>query len=135
MLELETLLTMISNAVSNANNAVELSALKNYLATGYGTDNLVNNSAVLDPITIKLKIHDKILEVPVIALINNSSMKLEQLDMKIKFRLHENDNKLMAECVNLTDEDNNISEMELHFRNVPQAESLARINDHFISKI
>ena len=140
----------IGQAIANANHTVEATAVTNYLNIGFTAkdnnaakvaDNHVagapNEPATYDyaPSTIKIDINKKIYDIPVTVLLHNTSMRLEQVDLKLKFHVSEENGEVMVDCANANSDDATLSEMTLQFKNAPTTEGMARISENYINKL
>ena len=141
-MELDAMLGAISSAVSNANRTVEMEALHGYLDSGFqsgSSDGLRANGnpdgVEMLPLSFNMTIGEKKHTVPVSALLHNTSMRLDQVDMTVRFRLSEAGGKLMAICTDGNDDGKDISEMKLSFKNAPSSEGMARISSSQIRQL
>ena len=130
------LLEDISVAITNANQIMETHALDNYMVQGYQKEQGAEQTETYSPQNINISIpQNGEKKIPVTALMHNSTMRLEQVDVKLKFHLEEKDGELMASCVNSEAADESLNEMTLQFKNSPTPEGVARINNHYIQSI
>ena len=148
-MDFDEFMESISIGVSRANRAVELSGLENYLVNGFsghgfpakdvensldGTDALKGRDS-FNPSLLSMRVGEQNRDVPVTALLHNTSMRLEQVDMTIKLHFAEDNGRLMVVCAPSGAEDADLSEIKLQFRNSPAAEGVARVNDNYINKL
>lgn len=130
------LMQEIGTAISTANDYIEENELNQYKQQGYQLANGEENAYV--PLTFNMILQDDggIHKIPVSALMHNSTMKLEQVDLKIKFQLYEENGDIMVECAKdgrLSDKD--YDEMNLQFRNCTASEGISRVTNQYIKKI
>lgn len=126
----------IGIAVQRANDAVERSALESYLQQGYVQTNEADG--MFKPLELVLNLpsnnQEAQIKVPVAALVHNTSMKLEQVDVKLKFRPGSGE-ELMVDTDNLNEDDESLSELTLQFKNHSAAEGIARVNNHHVQRL
>lgn len=131
------LIESIGIAVQRANDEVEKSALESYLQQGYVQSN--DAEGEFEPLELVMNLsadsQETKVKVPVSALVHNTSMKLEQVDVKLKFRLTDGGEELMVDTENLDKNDENLSELTLQFKNHSAAEGIARVNNRHIQKL
>lgn len=89
----------------------------------------------ISPAVLRFRVGEKDMEVPVSALMHNTSMCLDEVDLTVRFRLFQRGGRLMAECGGEADDGDMVNEMKLHFKNVPSSESTARLNDQFVKRM
>lgn len=126
----------IGIAVQRANDAVERSALESYLQQGYVQTNEADG--MFKPLELVLNLpsnsQEAQIKVPVAALVHNTSMKLEQVDVKLKFRPSGGE-ELMVDTDNLNEDDESLSELTLQFKNHSAAEGIARVNNRHVQRL
>ena len=132
---LDDLLCEISNAVCNANRIMETTAWNQYMEGGY--KKLGETEQMYAPImfNLSLKDHKEVRKIPISGLMHNTTMRLEQVDMKIKFKMFEQDNHIMVECMSNNEEDERLNEMTLQFKNSVSAEGISKITDAHMKNI
>ena len=140
--QLENLLCNISNAVCNANKIMETIALEQYMEQGYQESpfTAANGISPLEPITLDLALNgntdsNDIQRIPITALMHNTTMRLEQVDLKLKFKMFEQDGKIMVDCMPHHSTDASLDEMNLQFKNSASAEGISRITDAHMKQI
>ncbi len=129
---LSDLLESISTAVNNANSALEEVALAQYIERGYE-----RQSEAYKPLTFSLSMRDgnEVRHIPLSALVHNTSMRLETVDVKLKLKIYEQDGKMMADCKPSGADDRVIDEMNLQFRNASPVEGIAKITDNHLKEL
>lgn len=142
---LSKLMEDIGNSVQNANAAIERYAAEVYLAQGYAkmkADEQNMTGKTYEPITYKLNLTTaggkKKIEVPVTALMQHSSLQLEQVNVKLRFSIEEGDGEEVRVRVNAPGEEKDselISELSMQFRTAPPAEGVARIENRHIQTL
>jgi hypothetical protein len=83
---------------------------------------------------------EKHLRVPVTALIHNTSLQLEQVEIKLKFYITEetgkNNGDMSISFSNKNSKDlQGLSEMTLHFNNAQTPEGVARVNNRHVQTL
>lgn len=134
---LSDLIETMGRAVQNANTVVEQAAAAAYLGQGYEMRDSAEGSKEYIPICYTIHIpsvpEEKQVQVPVTALLHHTSLRLEQVDIKLKFRVEDCREDDMI--VSVVSSDNGVgsevlSEMALQFKNEPPAEGMARVNQY-----
>jgi len=148
-MDFDEFMESISIGISRANRAVELSGLENYLVNGFsgngfpardvegnldGAEDLEGRES-FQPSLLSMQVGEQSRKVPVTALLHNTSMRLEQVDLSIKLRFAEDNGRLMVVCAPSGAEDADLSEIRLQFKNSPSAEGVSRMNDSYIKKL
>lgn len=135
---LKELLEEISSAISSANYIMEETALEQYIAQGYKKNDANNGSGdCYTPLTLNIALQDgsETRRIPISALVHNTTMRLEQVDMKLKFNMYEQESGIMVSCMPAGAQDNTLNEMTLQFRNTASPEGIAKITDNHMKKI
>ena len=134
---LSDLIETMGRAVQNANTAVEQAAAAAYLGQGYEMRDTGDGSKAYVPVCYTIQIpsapDEKQIQVPVTALLHHTSLRLEQVDIKLKFRVEDCREGDMMVSVSASDNgagSETLSDMALQFRNEPPAEGMARVNQH-----
>ncbi|MCM1253104.1 MAG: hypothetical protein NC321_09805 [Clostridium sp.] len=132
---LKDLLSEISVAICNANSIMEESALNQYMMQGFQKEGI--HPDCYTPLTIAMSLpgQDTTQQIPVSALLHNTSMRLEQVDMKLKFKLFEENGDIKVFCMPDKAADETLNELTLQFKNTASAEGIARITDTYMKKI
>ena len=131
---LDDLLCEISNAICNANNIMEGTALNQYVEQGYERALTANNNTESDsyvPLTFNLALRQEqeIRKIPIAALMHNTTMRLEQVDIKLKFKMYEQDGNIMVDCMPHNSSNESLDEMTLQFKNSVSSEGISKITD------
>ncbi|GHV08555.1 hypothetical protein FACS1894217_11200 [Clostridia bacterium] len=138
---LSTLINKIGLSVQNAGSIIEKAAADLYLARGYapGTD-----EHEFTPIMYSLTLPSndgssdgsKKINVPVTALVHNTSLLLDEVEVRLKFRVAGTD-KGGNLAVNVTSflTKSTVSELTLRFKNSPSPEGMAKLGDKHIKNI
>lgn len=136
---LSDLLEKIGVSIDNANVVMEQTALEQYVRMGYQKAQTMENGGQesYEPLTfnIAFPMGKELHEIPVSALLHNRTMRLEQVDIKLKYKLKERDGELYVDLKSENAEDENLDEMTLSFRNNSASEGIARITDHHLKEI
>lgn len=129
---LNDLLGQLSQSICYANQIMEKTSLQQYMDQGYARRE--NN---YQPVTFSLSLNreSEQYDIPVTALMHNSSMKLEQVEVKLKFLLEEQNGQIMVECRGDKASEGKLSEMTLSFHNTPASEGVGKITDHHLKTI
>lgn len=129
---LNDLLGQLSQSICYANQIMEKTSLQQYMDQGYAKRE--NN---YQPVTFSLSLNreSEQYDIPVTALMHNSSMKLEQVEVKLKFLLEEQNGQIMVECRGDKASEGKLSEMTLSFHNTPASEGAGKITDHHLKTI
>lgn len=129
---LNDLLGQLSQSICYANQIMEKTSLQQYMGQGYAKRE--NN---YQPVTFSLSLNreSEQYDIPVTALMHNSSMKLEQVEVKLKFLLEEQNGQIMVECRGDKASEGKLSEMTLSFHNTPASEGVGKITDHHLKTI
>ena len=126
---LNTLTASIGTAIQKASVQIESVAARAFIGFGYLKDE--NNE--LSPITYTLNMPgqagSKKLNVPITSLINNTSMRLEQTEVKLKFMLDGSSDggEIMITPASMDMNAFALSELTLTFKNSPPSEGVSRI--------
>ncbi|GHV34512.1 hypothetical protein FACS18949_10710 [Clostridia bacterium] len=138
---LSTLINKIGLSVQNAGSIIEKAAADLYLARGYtsGTD---EHEFIPIMYSLTLPSNDgssdgsKKINVPVTALVHNTSLLLDEVEVRLKFRVAGTD-KGGNLAVNVTSflTKSTVSELTLRFKNSPSPEGMAKIGDKYIKNI
>lgn len=154
---LSTVIRNIGIAVQNANRMIEIAAKESYFAGGY-VKRPKPDAETAQPQTkydreyspVMYTIHlpekepgtdkKKQLQVPVTALIHNTSLQLEQVEIKLKFYITEetgkNNGDMSISFSNKNSKDlQGLSEMTLHFNNAQTPEGVARVNNRHVQTL
>ena len=128
---LNTLTASIGTAIQKAGVQIESASANAFLSLGYKKD---AHSGELSPITYTLNLpggssDSKKLNVPVTSLINNTSMRLEQTEVKLKFMLDGSSDggEVMITPASADMNAFALSELTLTFKNSPPSEGVSRI--------
>lgn len=138
---LKDLLCQISNAICTANSIMEETALNQYVGQGYQKLECQNGELeTYIPLTFNMELRDeqnvhKIHNIPVSALMHNTTMRLEQVDLKLKFNMYEQDGNVMVDCKPHNLLDNSLDEMSLQFKNTISTEGISKITGNQIKII
>lgn len=138
---LSDLIENVGTAVLNANAAIEQTAVAAYLGQGYervSNDGGEEYIPVSYTISVPSVAGNKKLNVPVTALMNHSSMRLEQVDVKLRFVVEEDEGKDVAISVGTPKDlkDNySMSELALQFKSAIPSEGIARVNNRHIQTL
>ena len=129
---LEDLLKGIGAAVSSVNAALEEETLRHYIERGYE-----KQDENYKPVMFNLSFHDgnEIRNIPMPALVHNTSMRLETVDVKLRLILYAQDGEVMAECRPSGSNDGMIDEMDLQFKNALPVEGIAKISDNHLKEL
>lgn len=137
MISLSDLISQIGISVQNANAAIEQVALAAYLGQGYDRAfNQEMSQEEFTPISYTLHIPTpagkKQINVPVTALMHHTSLKLEQVDVKLKFQIEKSEEDTIYVSVkpSVNPEESVMNELSLQFKSSPPAEGMARIDQH-----
>lgn len=140
---LSALIGNIGVSVQKANAIIEQTAVAVYLEQGYDY-NQNGENAQDEYVPIQYALHmqtasgKKKLQVPVTALMHHSSLKLEQVDVRLKFVVEENlEDDLIVSVKSSSDRMENLSmsELSMQFKNQVQAEGVARINNYHVQTL
>lgn len=132
---LNKLLEEIGGAICSANYIMEETALEQYMIQGYKKEASVGGAEdCYTPLTFNMALQDggETHKIPISALVHNTTMRLEQVDMKLKFNMFEQDGGIMVSCMPVNAQDTTLDEMTLQFRNTVSSEGIARITDSHI---
>lgn len=140
---LSTLIENIGVSVQNANASIEQVAVAAYLGQGY--DRVKQEQGDLEeyvPVGYAIRIPtasgEKQINVPVTALMHHTSLKLEQVDVKLKFVVEESsDEEIMVSVKSSNDPKDSfsMSELSLQFKSAPPAEGMARVNNRHVQTL
>lgn len=89
------------------------------------------------PLILNIALQDdsEICKIPVSALVHNTTMRLEQVDMKQKFYMLEQSGEIMVSCMPAGAQDSTLDEITLQLKNTASPERIAKITDNHIKKI
>ena len=134
---LEDLLCGISKAICNANSHMEETALQQYMSQGYKEPDANRDDASYSPLTfdVALRQGEQARHIPISALMHNTTMRLEQVDMKLKFKMYEQNGKIMVDCMPNHMADATLDEMTLQFKNSVSTEGIYKISDAHMKNI
>jgi hypothetical protein len=142
---LSALIKIIGIAVQKANQAIEESAANIYLEQGYEINReSVNDSeaAICTPISYTLHLPSSAgtprkISVPVTALLHNTSLQLESVEVKLKFMIEEAEDEIAVTVKPEGDAGSafSYSELSLQFKNTPSAEGMARITQRHLQSL
>lgn len=135
---LKELLGEISSAITNANYEMEKAALQQYITQGYEeTQNKAIQGQSYIPITFNMALQDgmEIHKIPVSALIHNTTMRLDKVDVTLRFKMFDQNGDIMVECVPAGRDDQTLDEMTLRFRNSVSPEGISKITDEYLKKL
>lgn len=141
---LDDLLESISRSVSNANTILEQTALEQYMTQGYRQTGLQSAAGdgsieqkIYTPITYGIKIQDgqQYCSIPVSALLHNATMCLEQVEVKLKFKMAESGDNIYIDCNTNGVPAENLNEMNLSFSHTSSPEGIAKLTDNHLKKI
>jgi hypothetical protein len=148
---IEKLVTDLGQSLQRANKFVEIATVDMYFKAGYkdnstSPDETVSYTPIVyevvfpeadDKTTDKSGGSDKKVAIPVSALINNTSMRIESAEITMKFTLEETEEGVAA--VLHSDNTANaygLSQMTVKFQNTPPTEPIARVTqEQFRNKI
>ena len=133
---LRELLEEIGSAVNNANSELERAALWQYITQGY-VENKSNGEEPYTPLTFNMALQDggEIRKIPVSALIHNTTMRLERVDMTLRFKMFDKNGEVMVECGPLGMKNETLDEMKLRFKNSVPTEGISKVTDNYLKKI
>ncbi len=133
---LKDLLEEISCAISNANVVLEENALNFYMAQGYKKEKTEQGN-LYSPIMFHLALQEgkEVREIPVSALIHNTTMRLEQVDIKLKFKMFEENGAMQVSCMPEHSEEETLDEITLQYKNTVPPEGIARITDNYVLQL
>ncbi len=133
---LKELLEEIGSAVSNANYELERAALWQYITQGYG-ENKSNGEEPYTPLTFNMALQDggEIRKIPVSALLHNTTMRLDRVDITLRFKMFDQNGEVMVECAPSGIKNETLDEMQLRFRNSAPTEGISKVTDHYLKKI
>ena len=136
---LSDLLKEISISVNNANSIMEHVALNQYMDQNYNKleDQGTNGSEVYKPLTFDIVMQEEkqTHEIPVAALLHNTTMSLEQVDIKLKFRMKEDEGEIYIDCNTAGIPEESLSEMTLSYKNDHSSEGIAKMTDNHLKRI
>ena len=136
---INTLLHEISQAINNANTIMEQNAFDQYVTQGYNILPHANsdNMKIYTPRTfnLSLKQGQQMQQIPVAALTHNTTMRLEQVDITLKFKITEENGKIMIDCKPYNSFDTSLDEMTLQFKNSASTEGISKIGDSHLKHI
>ncbi len=135
----ETLVTSIGISLQNAQKTIE-----NQNTTLYFQDYEVQDENVYTPVTRRISMPGSdpanagIIDVPLTALQNHSSLMLDSVDINLKFVAGERNGDLCLGIKSAHEPDelqNEYSEMSLHFKKADTSEGIARLTDKAIKQL
>ncbi len=139
---LSSLIERIGVSVQHANAMIEQTAVAAYLGQGYEVKKEDGKGEEYIPVSYALRIPtaegEKQVNVPVTALMHHNSLKLEQVDIKLKFLIEEGDGEdLVVSVKPLEDvkDSFSMSELSLQFKSAPPAEGTARVNNRHVQTL
>lgn len=74
-------------------------------------------------------------KIPVSALVHNTTIRLNKVDLTLRFRMFDQDGEGMVECAPAGKDDNTLDEMTLRFRNSASPEGISKITDEYLKKL
>lgn len=144
-MQLSTLIENVGRAVLNANVAIEQTAVAAYLGQGYDRVEMKRengNEYEYIPVGYKIQVPttsgNKMLHVPVTALMEHSSLQLAEVDVKLKFEVEEDDgDDVMVSVRSPKDSKDNflLSELSLQFKTSVSSEGIARLNNRYVQSL
>ncbi len=141
---LSKLITDVGLAVQNANAAIERYAAEAYLVQGYVPQDIdgTDEKPEYHPVTYRLNIPTaggkKAVDVPATALMNHTTLSLEQVDVRLKFVLEESTGEEVMVRVKSTGnakEMYSVSELAMQFKTSPPSEGTARVENRHIQSL
>lgn len=141
---LSKLITDVGLAVQNANAAIERYAAEAYLVQGYVPQDIdgTDEKPEYHPVTYRLNISTaggkKAVDVPATALMNHTTLSLEQVDVRLKFVLEESTGEEVMVRVKSTGnakEMYSVSELAMQFKTSPPSEGTARVENRHIQSL
>lgn len=139
---LSDLIEQIGLSVQKANALMEQMAVAAYLGQGYENErNGDDGEEEFVPVRFAIRVPDaageKTIQAPVTALMHHTSLKLEQVDVKLRFLIEES--KEDAVMVSLKSPEDAaysvLSELSLQFKSAPPAEGMARVDYHHVQAL
>jgi type II secretory pathway pseudopilin PulG len=124
---LSTLIERIGVAVQEANRVVEQSAAEAFLQSTGDAEATEGTSPATVRLALPLNGENKSISVPKAVLTHNTTMRLDSLDINLKFALEADSEEIRVRVLpGETREDTTASELSLHFSNAPAPEGVAR---------
>ena len=135
-MELSDLIERIGIAVQNANTTIEQMAVAAYLGQSYDRDG-EEFTPVSFQVSLPTASGKKQVNVPVTALMHHTSLRLEQVDVSLKFQIEEDSGDSVMVSVKSPEhpEASTMNELSLQFKNAPPAEGMARIDHHHVQAL
>jgi hypothetical protein len=148
---IEKLVTDLGQSLQRANKFVEIATVDMYFKAGYkGNSTSGDETVSYTPIMYEVAFPEtddnntdksgetgKKITIPVSALINNTSMRIESAEITMKFTLEETEDGVAA--ILHSDKTENpyaLSQMTVKFQNTPSTEAIARVTqEQFRNKI
>lgn len=139
-MELSDLIERIGIAVQNANSAIEQVAVAAYLGQSYDRVNDAGQdkyTPVSFQVSVPTAAGEKKVNVPVTALMHHTSLRLEQVDVNLKFQIEEDSGDRVMVSVKSPKhpEASTLNELSLQFKSAPPAEGMARIDHHHVQAL
>lgn len=141
-ISLSSLIEQIGISVQKANALIEQTSIAAYLEQGYEKSSKTGNDAeTFVPVSYTINIpsssEKKQIHVPVTALMHHTSLKLEQVDVNLKFMIEESKKEDIIVSLKPADisSETVASELSLQFKNTPPAEGMARIDQRHIQTL
>ena len=133
---LRDLLEEIGAAISHANLEVERAALGQYIASGYAQSNN-NGEEAYTPLTFNMALQDgrEVHRIPVTALVHNNTMRLDRVDVTLRFKMFDRNGEVLVECAPAGAKDGTLDEMKLRYRNSVPPEGISKVTDGHLKKI
>lgn len=139
---LSSLIEQIGISVQKANALIEQTSVAAYLEQGYEkSSNMEDDAVTFVPVSYTINIPSpegkKQLHVPVTALMHHTSLKLEQVDVNLKFLIEEKQKEDIIVSLEPTNTFSAAvtSELSLQFKNTPPTEGMARIDQRHIQTL
>lgn len=141
-LSLDELIASIGQSVSSAQGSIENHSLGRFLDYFEAEPSDGENDLSLKPKTIKMSLPSSddmsktaTVDVPLSALAHHKQVQLDKVTVKVKARLNQSDNMLMAdmgapiknECADQSDPDSDVGEITLTFNVGDCSEGVARV--------
>ncbi len=132
---LKELMGEIGSAVSNANFDVEGAALWQYMTRGYA-ENESNGKEPYIPMIYNVVLNDgREISVPVSALVHNTTMRLDQVDVTLRCKLFDKEGEVLVECAPTNIKNEALDEMTFRFRNSVPPEGISKLTDEYLKKM
>lgn len=140
-ISLSKLLTDVSIAVQKSNTAIDMYTSNAYINNGYEVVDSDSDSKITPKIyKIVLPNSKEELNVPKSVLMNHKSIQLDEIDLKIKVALSENESNpasddMLVEMKSENDNSDFVSEINLRFKIAPTPEGTARIQSKYLQDL